>query len=143
MDKILFLIKTGLLAVLTLVTLSFGIWANGAKADFVQKLQQNSAIVADSHVVPAVVSTTSPITTGPTNVLGALFAYLGLALLFFFGLAVSVSIYFLPAIISYKRHKRNHHAICVLNLLTGWSFIGWLASLIWACVEDPKAEAVA
>jgi T4 superinfection immunity protein len=143
MDKILSFVKSAFLAGLTLVALGFGFWANGARADFVQKLSQQSSIVATNHVVPAVASASTPQLSGPTNVLTALVAYFGLALLVFFVLAVSAGIYFLPAIISYKRGKRNHGAICVLNLLTGWSFIGWVASLIWACVKDPKAEAIA
>jgi hypothetical protein len=55
----------------------------------------------------------------------------------------SMAIYFLPSIIAFSRHKKNSVAIFVLNLLLGWSFIGWAAALIWALVNDetgPQAK---
>jgi len=41
-------------------------------------------------------------------------------------------LYFMPAIIAAIRGHRNSGAIFVLNLFTGWSILGWVASLIWA-----------
>lgn len=46
-------------------------------------------------------------------------------------------VYFLPTIVG--RNKSNFTAIFVLNLLLGWSFIGWVVALVWACtVEQPR-----
>lgn len=50
-----------------------------------------------------------------------------------FCLLVLVAIYFLPSFVAID--KRNSGAIFVLNLLTGWTVIGWIGSLIWAMVE--------
>ena len=51
--------------------------------------------------------------------------------------------YFLPAIIGGARHKRNATAIFALNLLLGWTVIGWIIALIWSVAyEDPKESQV-
>jgi Superinfection immunity protein/zinc-ribbon domain len=49
-------------------------------------------------------------------------------------LAFSVLLYFLPAIIG--RHKRDATGIFLVNLLFGWTVIGWIIALIWACASD-------
>jgi hypothetical protein len=46
--------------------------------------------------------------------------------------------YLLPAYISAFRRSPRFAAIFGLNLLSGWTFIGWLASLIWAFVDIKK-----
>lgn len=43
-------------------------------------------------------------------------------------------IYFAPTIVGYS--KRNAGAIFLLNLLLGWTFIGWVVALIWAATKD-------
>lgn len=43
-------------------------------------------------------------------------------------------IYFLPALCAVK--KKNRTAIFVLNLLLGWTIIGWIAALVWASAKD-------
>lgn len=45
-------------------------------------------------------------------------------------------VYFLPAIIAAMKKKRNMVAIILLNLFLGWTFIGWVVSLVWAAIED-------
>lgn len=50
-----------------------------------------------------------------------------------FGLIAFV-IYFLPTIIG--RKKKNVMAILVLNLLLGWTLIGWVVALIWGTTKD-------
>lgn len=49
-------------------------------------------------------------------------------------LALCVALYFLPSIIG--RDKRNFAAIFILNLLLGWTVIGWIVALIWALTVD-------
>lgn len=46
-------------------------------------------------------------------------------------------IHFLPSIIG--RHKTNWGAILVLNILLGWTFIGWVVALVWALTKDSSA----
>jgi Superinfection immunity protein len=45
---------------------------------------------------------------------------------------ISILLYFLPSIIAAARHHRNATAIFVLNLLLGWTFLGWVAALVWS-----------
>jgi hypothetical protein len=51
---------------------------------------------------------------------------------------VIVILYFLPSIIAMCKRKRNDVAIGVMNLLLGWTGIGWVVALIWACTNDVK-----
>ncbi|MDE0509511.1 MAG: superinfection immunity protein [Gammaproteobacteria bacterium] len=57
-------------------------------------------------------------------------------ILFIFG-AVAV-VYFAPSIIAKTRKHRNLPALFVLNLLTGWSLLGWVASLVWSLWRDTR-----
>ncbi|HSI14340.1 MAG TPA: superinfection immunity protein [Chthoniobacter sp.] len=54
---------------------------------------------------------------------------------------LSVFLYFLPSIVG--RHKANAMAIFAMNLFLGWTFIGWVAALIWACTQDSAMEQLA
>ena len=47
-----------------------------------------------------------------------------------FGLAL----YFLPTIIVLVRRKKNVLGPILVNVLLGWTFFGWVAALIWACL---------
>lgn len=40
-------------------------------------------------------------------------------------------IYFLPAIVAGVRSHQSGSAIFVLNLLLGWTILGWAVALIW------------
>ncbi len=56
---------------------------------------------------------------------------------FFFALAL----YFLPTLIACLRHLHGRVGIMMLNLFLGWTFIGWIAALIWA-IAAPAPYAV-
>jgi hypothetical protein len=53
------------------------------------------------------------------------------------GIWVFVGLYFLPTIIAAICKHRNSGAIFVLNLFLGWTFLGWVVALVWACTNDP------
>ena len=55
-------------------------------------------------------------------------------------LLIAALLYFLPAIIGHN--KRDSTGIFVLNLLAGWTGIGWFAALLWACASDPRLNTV-
>ena len=46
--------------------------------------------------------------------------------------------YFLPTIIAIVRRKLNAGGIFVLNLLLGWTLIGWVGALVWALSADAQ-----
>jgi hypothetical protein len=46
--------------------------------------------------------------------------------------------YFLPTIIAIVRRKVNAGGIFVLNLLLGWTLIGWVGALVWALSSDAQ-----
>ena len=54
-------------------------------------------------------------------------------------LAIGLAIYFLPAIIARSRDHDNKTAIFVLNLLLGWSVIGWVGAMVWAFTNSTAA----
>jgi len=49
--------------------------------------------------------------------------------------------YFLPSIIAAARSKRDLVSIFVLNLLLGWTAIGWVVALVWALKADAPLTA--
>jgi len=49
-------------------------------------------------------------------------------------LIVLIIIYFVSTVIGWK--KRNVMAIFLLNLLLGWTIIGWIIALIWSTTID-------
>lgn len=50
---------------------------------------------------------------------------------------VSLFLYFLPAFLA--RNKPDFTSILILNILAGWTFIGWIIALIWALTAKPQA----
>ena len=49
-------------------------------------------------------------------------------------LFLSAIFYFLPTILA--RHKGDFMGIFLVNLLAGWTVIGWFIALIWAAKAD-------
>lgn len=47
-------------------------------------------------------------------------------------LAIGLGVYFLPAVVAAMRSHENEGGIMVLNLLLGWTVLGWIAALVWA-----------
>lgn len=45
------------------------------------------------------------------------------------------TVYFLPTLIAFLRQHKNKPAIFLLNLLLGWTILGWVISLVWSVVK--------
>lgn len=43
--------------------------------------------------------------------------------------------YFLPTLIAFLRQHKNKLAIFLLNLLLGWTVLGWVVSLVWSVMR--------
>ena len=54
-------------------------------------------------------------------------------------LLLLVVLYFLPSILGHD--KRDGAGIFLLNLFLGWTVIGWVVAMIWAC-NSPRATPV-
>ena len=55
-------------------------------------------------------------------------------------LVILIVAYFIPAVVAARRHHHNAGAIFVLNLLFGWTVLGWVAAFIWACTAVQHRE---
>ena len=49
------------------------------------------------------------------------------------------ALYFLPALLAVVRHNKNMMAIFALNLVAGWTGIGWIVALVLALWKDKTA----
>jgi hypothetical protein len=49
-------------------------------------------------------------------------------------------VYMLPTIIASKRRHRNQNAIAILNILFGWTFVGWVIALVWSFIDTEKVS---
>jgi hypothetical protein len=53
-----------------------------------------------------------------------------------------VLMYWLPTIIAIVRQVPSVLAIAMVNFLTGWTGIGWLAALIWSLAAQTRPHVV-
>ena len=60
----------------------------------------------------------------------------GMTLLFTFGAIIGS--YFAPLIIAVCRGHLSVAAICVVNLVFGWTVLGWIAALIWSLTGNTR-----
>jgi hypothetical protein len=49
---------------------------------------------------------------------------------------VLMFVYLVPTLIAAARHTENRIAIFNLNLLLGWTLIGWVVALVWSLSRD-------
>lgn len=55
-------------------------------------------------------------------------------------LAVCVILYFIPLMIAVFRSHPNAVAISLLNLLLGWTLLGWIGALIWSVLAKKPSS---
>src|SRR5690554_4801536 len=60
-----------------------------------------------------------------------------------FAFAIGLGIYLIPYWVAVQREHHNAAAIGVLNLLLGWTLIGWVGALVWACTATRDRDAAA
>jgi len=54
--------------------------------------------------------------------------------MWFFGVVIIWFIYFLPTLIALKKVHDNKASIFICNFFLGWTFLGWIVALMWACI---------
>jgi len=50
------------------------------------------------------------------------------------------ALYFLPAMFAIGRKHRNSSAICAVNLLLGWTVVGWLVAAVWSSTSNTESQ---
>ena len=56
-----------------------------------------------------------------------------------FGLAIACAVYFAPWYVAATRRHPSFVAIATLNLLLGWTVLGWIIALIWSLTAIPRS----
>lgn len=57
-------------------------------------------------------------------------------------IGILISLYLLPSFVALLRHHHNVSGVVLVNVLAGWTVLGWIAALVMACLPGP-AEPVA
>lgn len=55
-------------------------------------------------------------------------------------LLIIAALYFLPTLVAGIRSCRRGPGIFVLNLLLGWTVIGWIVALVWSFSASSTAD---
>jgi hypothetical protein len=55
-------------------------------------------------------------------------------------LIVVAGIYLAPTILAVLRGHLSRFAIFLLNILLGWTLLGWIVALVWAATSNTKAN---
>ena len=64
----------------------------------------------------------------------AILVFLGLVLI-----VLGIIFYFIPALVAQNNNHAQTGAIFALNLFLGWTLLGWVIALVWACMKsEPK-----
>jgi hypothetical protein len=56
---------------------------------------------------------------------------------------IGLILYFLPAVVASIRGHHNQGAIFALNLLLGWTLLGWVTAFVWACTATEGRKKIA
>ena len=53
--------------------------------------------------------------------------------------ALFAGLYFLPSIVAFRRGHPSKAAVLILNIFLGWTFLGWVVSLVWAFTDTRRS----
>ena len=56
------------------------------------------------------------------------------------GILSAALVYFVPALIAKRRHTENLEALFLVNLVFGWTVLGWIGALIWSIIEKQNVN---
>jgi putative effector of murein hydrolase LrgA (UPF0299 family) len=56
-------------------------------------------------------------------------------------LLIGAAVYFLPTIIAISRSSAAMTGVTLLNLLLGWTVIGWVVALVWSFSSESETDA--
>ena len=52
-------------------------------------------------------------------------------------------LYMLPTLIAYARDIRRRRTLAVLNIVAGWTLIGWIVAFLWARMAQSQLDELA
>ena len=55
---------------------------------------------------------------------------------------LAIAAYVIPSLVARSRRHVNRNAIYALNLLGGWTFIGWVVALVWALTSNIESHTI-
>ena len=55
-------------------------------------------------------------------------------------LTLLLAMYLAPTLVAVGRRAGHSPAIVILNILLGWSVIGWVVALVWSLLAAPESE---
>ena len=55
-------------------------------------------------------------------------------------LVITVAIYVLPTMLAWSRRSRRRWRITAINLLLGWTVVGWIAAMAMTFAWEPPPE---
>ena len=53
---------------------------------------------------------------------------------------ITVAVYILPTLLAWKRQSSRRWRITFVNLLLGWTFVGWIAAMVMTFAYEPPPE---
>lgn len=68
------------------------------------------------------------------EILPTLIVAFGEPILLISSIGFSILIYIIPTIVAYNKKHTNRLGIFLLNIFFGWTILGWIGALIWACI---------
>ena len=57
-------------------------------------------------------------------------------------LAVVLILYMLPTLIAFGREHPHRGTIAIVNILIGWTLIGWIVVFLWAALGRVEEQAI-
>ncbi|MCD7785618.1 MAG: superinfection immunity protein [Oscillospiraceae bacterium] len=64
--------------------------------------------------------------------MGEVIGYIILLILLLALLVALIALYFLPTILAVRKDHSSKTIIILINVFLGWSFLGWVAALVWS-----------
>jgi hypothetical protein len=53
---------------------------------------------------------------------------------------VLLLLYLVPSLVAWRRTVKATAGVVIVNVFLGWTFIGWVAALVWAAVGEPRPK---
>ena len=57
-----------------------------------------------------------------------------------FVILLLIFFYFIPSFNAYGRRHKNKEAILILNVVAGWTFVGWVIALVWSYKIEERTQ---